>query len=814
VTGVGHDLQYAVRLMRSRPGVSVAAVLTLALGIGANTAIFSVVNAVLMRPLPYASSDRLVAVSLALDTGFGERTSLPMADVLAWRAANRACTAVAAYAGAETVAVSARSAVLAGGEAEAIVATPATARFFDVLGVHPALGRLWRDGDDAPGAPLTVVISYGYWRQRLGADAEAIGRTLGIDGQPFTIIGVTPPGFAFPSRQGQLWTILPAVPPARRGPFFLRGLGLLNPAATVDQVTGDLALASDDVRRKFPGASSNPPSYRVESLKQVVTGDARVALVLLLWAVTVVLLLAIVNVATLLLARAAERERELAVRAALGAARGRLVRQLAIEGLLLASAGALVGWCLALWATRGLVAAAPPGLPRVGEIGMDLRVLGFTLLTTAMSGVLFAVSPAFQLSTLSSVGALQGGTRTSARAITLRIRRVLVTTQVALALALSVGAILLARSLVRLERVQVGFNPERLVTASIVPPRSRYPDGQQVTAFFDDVLSRVTAIPGVSGASVSNSLPPDGLSETDGFVVEDRLPPPGRGASVGPILSVGEDYFRVLGARMLEGRGFALADGPAAPRVAIVSASLARRHLGDLDPIGRRVKQVADWPKPDDNPWLTVVGVVDDVKYAGLAETTGPSLYVPLRQLPFRNQNLVVRVGADPAHVVSAIQRALQAVDPDVPLANVQSMDERVRLAAGQPRFRTWLMGLFGAIGLVLAAIGLYGVVSCSVAQRTREIGIRAALGATRRELIQMVLGESLTMVGLGAAVGLALSLAAGRLLTAVLFDLSPADPLTLIAATATLASVAMLAALLPARRAAAVDPGAALRSD
>jgi putative ABC transport system permease protein len=792
-------------MMRRRPGVTAAAVLTLALGIGSNTAIFTVVYAVLLKPLPYSSSDRLVFVSLAFNTGFGERTSLPMADVLAWRASNRACEKVAAYAGSESVAVS------GAGEAEAVVATAATAQFFDALGVTASVGRVWHDGDDEPGRPATVVVSHRYWEQQLHSDPEAVGRTLRVEGQPFTIVGVAPPDFAFPSRRGQLWTILPATPPARRGPFFLRGLGLMKPGVGVDQVRADLAIAAADVGRRFP--SQNAATHRVEFLKNVITGDVRSALMLLLAAVVVVLLVAIANVANLLLARAAEREREIAIRTALGAARGRIARQLVTEGLVFALTGAVAGGVVAMGATRVLVAMAPANLPRVAEIHMDVWVFGFTLLTAAVSGVLFAAAPALHVPA-DAFETMQGEARSAGRPATRRFRSALVIAEVALSLTLAVGAALLAKSLVRLEHVDVGFSPDHLVTASITAARSQYPEASRVVSFFDDLLGRVEVLPGVAGAAVTNSLPPDGLSETDGFVVEDRLPAPDRGAPVGPILSVSDDYFGVLRVRLLKGRGFSTADNSGSLPVAIVSASLARRHFADLDPIGRRIKQVADWPKPDDNPWLTVVGVVDDVKYAGLAEDTGPALYVPLRQRPFRNQNLVVRVNGDPASVLTGIRNALHVVDPDLPVANVQTMDERLRTAAGQPRFRTWLIGLFGVLGLILAAIGIYGVLSYSVAQRTRELGIRAALGATRRELIQMVLRESLALTAIGAAIGLALSLSAGRFLSALLFEVSPTDVMTLAGATGVLVSIAIVAALLPARRAAAVDPSAALRAE
>ena len=806
MAGFAQDFSYALRLIRRRPAMTAAAVLTFALGIGANTAIFSVVNAVLLKPLPYPSSDRLVFVSLDINTGFGARTSLPVADFLAWRSANRACAQIAAYTDSGPVAVS------VGSEAESVVATTATAHFFEALGVDATIGRVWHEGDDDPGRPATVIVSHSYWSRTLHRDPQAIGQTLRIEGQAFTIIGVTPPGFSFPSTRTELWTIMGVRPPTRRGPFFLRGLGLMKSGATVEEVRTDLRLASEDLNRQFP--SRRVPTYRVEYLKDVITGDARPALVLLSIAVALVLLVAIVNVANLLLASAAVREREMAVRAALGASRLRIVRQLFTEAIVLVAAGTAAGWALAIWATRVLVLAAPSSLPRVGEIRMDLPVFVFTLATAGISAIAFAMAPAAHFMADPSGETMSGSSRTVGSARTRRLRNLFVVAEVAFALMLAFGAVLLARSLIRLERVDMGFNPEHLLTASVSAPRSRYPDDGRVVALFDDWLRRVRSLPGVVGAAVSNSLPPDGLSVTDSFVVEERLPALDRGASVGPILSISEDYFRVLGTRLLDGRSFAETDAAASSRVAIVSASLVRRHFGDLDPIGRRIKQVADWPKPDSNPWLTIIGVVDDVKYAGLGEVTGPALYIPLRQVPFRNQNIIVRVGGDSVSLVSGVRAALHAVDPDLPLADVRTMDDRIRDAAGEPRFRTWLMGLFGVTGLALSAIGIFGALSLWVAQRTREIGVRAALGATRQELVGMVFRESLRLCATGVAAGVVLALSGSRFLTSVLFDVHATDPVALLASGGALLSLALVAAWLPARRAACVDPSIALRSE
>ena len=805
MANLGDDVQYAVRMMRKRPGVTAAAVLTLALGVGANTAIFTVVNAVLLKPLPYASSDRLIFVSIGANTGFGDRTSLPVADFLAWQSTNHACDKLAAYTS-DNVVVSGL------GDAEQVVGTQASAQFFAALGITPAFGRVWRNGDDRPGSPLTVVVSYAFWERRLHADTGAIGRTLMVDGRSHIIIGVAPPGFAFPRRYGELWSILPLQPPARRGPYFLRGLGLMNPGASVAQVQADLRMAEANVRQKFP--SRNATNYRVEPLKTVITGDARPALLLLVAAVAVVLLVAIGNVANLLLASAAEREREIAVRAALGAGRGRITRQLVTEGLVLALAGAVAGWIFATWATRVLVAFAPSNLPRLTESRMDLRVFGFTLLAAGVSGILFGASPALHLSDRSFVETFQAAARSSSRAAARRLQDALIVAEIALALTLAIGAALLAKSLIRLQHVEVGFSSEHIVTASITPPPADYPGGPRVVAFFDDLLRRIETLPSVTGAAVTNSLPPDGLSETDNFVVEDRPPSPDRGAPVGPILSVSDNYFRVLRVPLIRGRWFSDADGGSSAPVVIISAALARQYFSAVDPIGQRLKQVADWPRPDSNPWLTVVGVVGDVKYAGLAGQTGPAFYLPLRQSPFRNQNLVVRTTGNPSTIVTGIRDVLRAIDPNLPLAEVGTMEERLWASSGEPRFRTWLMALFGAMGLTLAAIGVYGVMAYSVTQRTREIGIRAALGATRGSLLRMVLGQSLRLAMIGVVIGLALALTTGRLIGALLFAVSPADTLVLSGATGVLIVVALTSALLPARRAAAVDPIAALRAD
>ena len=802
MANLSRDLTYALRLIRKRPGVTIVAILTLALGLGANTAIFSVINGVLLKPLPYPSSDRLIHVTIAANTGFGDRTSLPMADFLAWQSANRACQTVAVY-------VTDEVAVSGAGEADQVVDARASAAFFDTLGVQPALGRFWRDGDDRPGAPLTVVVSYTFWEQRLRAARDAIGRSLLVDGQPHEVIGVAPAGFAFPGVDVQLWTIQRLEPPARRGPYFLLGLGRLRAGASIQNVRADLASAQADVRRRFP--TRNEIRYYVEPLDALITGEIRPVLLLLAAAVTLVLVIAIGNVANLLLVGAAERERELAMRAALGAGRRQLLVQLFVEGMVLAGGGAAAAWMVASWTTRALLAVSPPDLPRRADIQMDAHVFGFTVLAALISAIVFGLIPALHVSDRGLLEAVQSGTRASARPAARRFRNGLIVGEIALAVTVAVMAALLAKSLARLQRVNVGVTAPHVLTASVFPPTAKYPR-ERLTSVFDDLLGRVETISGVVATGLTNSLPPDGLSLTDNFLVEDRLPPPERGAPVGPLLVVSEDYFRALGVPLVRGRWFNRLDTATSTPVVVISDAMAKEHFAGLDPIGRRLKNASDVRST--NPWRTVVGVVADVKYGGLAKQAAPAFYVPLQQAPSRHEYLVVRTSGDPAAVTGQIREALHAIDPNLPLGDVGTLDERLQSATAPARFRTGLMALFGLMGLILAAIGVYGVIAYSVTQRTRELGVRLALGAAPGDVLRMVVKETAQLAALGTAIGFVLALVAGRFMAAVLFAVSPSDSLTFIGTSSILLLVALMSGLLPAWRAAATDPVIALRAE
>jgi predicted permease len=519
--------------------------------------------------------------------------------------------------------------------------------------------------------------------------------------------------------------------------------------------------------------------------------------------------IAVGNVANLLLVGAAQRERELMVRAALGAGRRRLFVQLLVEGLALAGISAGAAWIVGLWATRIIVAVSPTDLPRVADIQMNTHVFAFALMSALASAIIFGLVPALHASTDRSLIPFE--TRASARPAARRFRNGLIVGEIALALTVAVMAGLLAKSLTRLQHVSVGIAAEHVLTASVTLPTARYPRGR-VAATLNDLLRGVETVPGVVAAGMTNSLPPDGLSLTDNFIVEDREPPPDRGAPIAPLLFVSDAYFRALGIPLVRGRWFDDHDTASSAPVAVISEAMAQKHFMGLDPIGRRLKNAAD--ARSSNPWRSVVGVVADVKYGGLTEGAVPAFYVPLNQLPARDEYLVVRTTRDPSTAVQGVREALHAIDADLPLGDIQTMDDRLWKATAPARFRSGLMALFGVMALVLAAVGIYGVISFSVTQRTRELGVRLALGATRRDAVYLVVSETARLAGWGVAIGLLLAVAVGRFMTSALFAVSPSDNLTLIGMSALLLSVALIAGLVPAWRAGRTDPVIALRAE
>jgi putative ABC transport system permease protein len=799
------DLRYGVRLLARSPGFAAVAVLALALGIGANAAIFSVVYGVLLRPLSYPEAGRLVLVSRHFSRSNFPYGNLCLADYLDWRAGNRAFEDPAVY--------ERRRFDLTGtSEPEQLGGAAVTAGFFSAFRVRPLLGRAFRAGEDGSAKERLAVLSESLWRRRFGGDPRVLGQAIDLDGNRSTVIGVMPSGFHFPRADSEVWTNLLFDPPTRRGPFFYRGLARLAPGvdlaqaqAEINAIAGRIELAD----RRISGLT-----FPMQPLREAMVGDARPALLVLFGAVSLVLLIASVNVANLLLARATAREREMAVRLGLGAGRSRLLRQLLTESGILALAGGAAGIAVAAGGIELLRVWNPGNLPRIEDVRLDAGVLGFTLLVSLLTGVLFGLAPALQSSRADLAESLkQGGRGSSASPGRRRTRAVLVVSELALSLVLLAGAALLVRSFVRLQQVETGFAvpPARILTMQISASAARYRDNQASIALFERLLERVRQLPGVEAAAVSDSLPPDREGNADTYVIGGR--PPLLPGELNPITSaptVSDDYFRALGIPLLKGRFFDRRDRLGSPPVAIISVGMARREFAGRDPIGERIK--ASGPDLNDSPYMEIVGVVGNTRYLGLSSPLDSAYYQPAAQGGTQKQFLVVRSTAAAASLAPRLRREVQAVDRDVVVSAVATMEQALSDSVAQPRFRTLLLAAFAAVAVLLAAIGVYGVIAYSVAQRTHEIGMRMALGARRSDVLRLVVGQGAGLALAGIGLGLAGALALTRLLANLLFGISATDPLTFILVPLLLAAVALAASLVPARRATSIDPHAALK--
>jgi len=796
------DLRYALRLLRTRPGFAVVAILTLALGIGATTAIFSVVHAVLLSPLPFRDADRLVQVRIV--GGKGGLFPLPDTDFFAWRAENRTADAVAVF--------NPEAATLTGdGPAERLGAASVTDRFFDVLGARPLFGRVLQEGDDKPGAPKTVVISYGLWTRRFHGDPTIVGRAIALDSESHTIVGVMPPDFRFPAADVEVWRVLTMNAPQRRGPFYTSGIARLKPGVRIDELQANLATISAGLKRRYPG----PDAWLLNAvpLQDAIVGDVRAILYALLGAVGFLLLIATANVANLLLARAAARDREIAVRGALGAGWARIAAQLVTESVVLAIVAGAAGLLVAAWGTRALLALAPEGIPRLAEVRMSMPVFGFTFAIAAICGVLFGVAPAARASKTPLVEALKEGGRGGASLSHRRAQRLLVVSEIALALMLSVGAGLMIRSFAALQRVSPGFEPSHLLTFRLSLPSARYDTRAKIRTFYETLVQRIEALPGVRAAGLTVSLPPHLLSMTDNFTPEGMTLPPNTAAPLGPLLFVSERYFTALGTPLVRGRFFTERDDRGAPEVVIINETLEKQYFRGQDPIGKRLKDGGpERPIGPNNPWMTIVGVVGDVSYSGLAAPPEPTVYYPFKQAITTTQYVVVRTAGDPRSAGAAARDIVASLDKDLPIVRLSTMDDLMTASVASPRFRTTLVAIFAAVGLLLAAIGIYGVMSYAVTERTHEIGVRTALGADRRDVLRLVLGEAIALAAAGVAVGLCGAFATTRLIRALLFHVEPTDPITFAGISLVLVAAALAASYIPARRAMRVDPMVALR--
>jgi predicted permease len=798
------DVRYGVRSLLKRPGFTCIVVITLALGIGANTAIFSIVNTVLLRPLPYPEPDRLMHLSLNNPETAQGKGGYGAADFLALRERNQSFEKVAA------ISPGNRFALTGGATPEQVVGAVVSADFFDVLGVKAQRGRTFLSGEDKPGSPRTVVVTYSFWQKHLNSEANVIGQSVTLNGEGYIIIGVMPADFRFSAiGPSELWTTLQINPPRFRPPYYLRIIGRLKSGVSEQQAQTELVAIAGQVQQEYP--NSTPKVARLEPLKRFIVGDAKLSLSVLFGAVFFVLLIASVNVANLLLARATEREKEVALRAALGASRVRLIRQALTESLLLALIGGSLGWLLAMWGVDLIVKLSPENLPRLNEISVDRRVLGFTLIAMLLSGLVFGLAPALQSSRVDLNATLKEGGRSSTDGFShRRLRGLFIVSEFALALMLLIGAGLMIRSFLQLQRVNPGFNPNHVLTAQIVLPQNRYREASRVGAFQQQLLQRVQSLPDVEAVAASMSLPPDLLMMHNPFVVEGRPPAPGQSQPTAEQLLISPDYFRTLGIRLNAGRPFTDADDGAAPKVVIVNETMARQHFPDQDAVGKRI-QTGDYDPA--GQWVTVVGVVNDVKYTGLQEKPQPTMYTPFLQgLWWRSLYLSVRTSGDPLNVVSSVRNEVWAIDRDLPLSQIKTMDQLMSESVAEPRVYTLLLGLFGAVALLLAIVGIYGVMAYVVTQRTHEIGIRMALGAQTRDVMKLIVKQGMALALVGVAIGVAGALALTRLLATLLFEIAPTDVMTFATVSTGLLIVALLACYIPARRASRVDPLVALR--
>lgn len=814
MTDLLQDLRYAVRGLIKAPGFALVAILTLALGIGANSAIFSVVNGVVLRPLPYEDPGELVFVTSAFPTmGFMEFwMSAP--EYLEYREWNRALEELGAYNVGEVSVTGGDTPIRVNGA----IATPS---LFGVLGVPAAHGRVFLQEDGAPGAEPVVLVSWELWQRAFGGRSDLVGSTLEIQGTPSTVVGIMPEGFDLADNGIEVWRSLQLDPanPGGRASHYLYAVGRLADGSTIDAARSEINSLVEGWAERIPDTHTPSPEghyLQMEPLVDEVVGEIRPALMVLLGAVGFVLLIACANVGNLLLARAESRRKEIAIRTALGAGRGRLARQFLTESVLLGLLGGIAGLLLSAWALRLLLSTSPESIPRLSEIGLDGSVLLFTLLVSVLTGVLFGLAPMLHLSAGAMASSIrEGGDRATVGGARKRLRRLLVVGEIALAVVLVIGAGLMLRSFAALQSVDPGFDPEGLLSFRLFLPGSDYADGAAQLAFHDELTRRLEAIPGVVGVTGMSGLPPlrrlnANDTEFEGLERTEDGPP----HNIDYYQGVELGYFETMGIEMDEGRPFGASDiGPGAQLVAIINERAAQIFYPGESPVGRRLRPCCG----DEFPWLTIVGVARDVKQGGLDAPTGTEFYYLNAQVAptgnmSRTQNWILRTEVAPASIAGQVRQAVWGIDSRLPLADLQTMDEVLGESVARPRFLTRLLGVFGGLALLLAALGTYGVMSYTVAERMHEMGIRMALGARGESVLRLVLGQGLRVALVGLAIGVVGALVLTRWMSSMLFGVGTTDLVTFVVVPAVLVLVATVACLVPARRATRVDPIQVLR--
>lgn len=798
-----NDFRYALRQLIKAPSFTIVAVLTLALGIGACTAIFSVVNVVLLRPLDYPNPDRIMVIRETQLPQFPEFSVAPP-NYLDWEKQTKSYEYLAAYS-------SAALNLTGEGEPQRLVGVKATAHYFDVMGVKPVLGRMLLPEEDAQGKNHVVVLSHPFWQRVFGGARDIVGRAIQLNGEPYNVVGIAPPGFGLASKV-DVWTPMAFKPEETandaRGGHYINVVGRLKPGVTVAQARAELTLIADQLAKQYPDPQKGWGIFLMP-MQDYLVRDVKPVLYTLLGAVGCVLLIACANLANLLLARATARHREISIRAALGAGRGRLVRQLLTESVVLAMCGGVTGILLARWGLDALLSLAPTSLPRITEIHLDSGVLVFSLALSVMTGLAFGIAPALLAARTDMNEALKQGTRGSTEGgIRGRLRSALVVVEVVLALVLLGGAGLLARSFIQLAHVDPGFNPENATLLRVSLPQRKYAQPEQQTAFANALLERVKTLPGVQAVGLTHSMPLVG-DYVLSFNIEGRPAIDPSDLPSTNYYAVTPDYFRAMGIRLVRGRIFTPQDDAKAPRVVIVNETMARQFFPNEDPIGKRIN-ITNGP----DTWREIVGIVGDIKQYGVDKATSAQSYEPFAQVPFTSLNVVIRTNGSPAAVLGSLRPAVYAVDKDQPVGTIRPLEEIMAESIARQRFAMLLLTVFSTVALVIAAVGIYGVMAYNVVQRTGEFGIRMALGAQQRDVLRLVLTQGGKLIGLGLVIGLVATLAASYAMRSILFNTSASDPVTLSAITVVLGAVAFVACFFPANRATKVNPIEALRTE